>query len=230
MVMRIISHLTIQPFNHLTMNSIHVSIVGGGKLSKKLLPQIAISNYRIGVDHGAYWLIVNEIIPDVAIGDFDSVTPREMKIIRKQSKRMNRYPKKKDKTDMELAIARVIDLHPKEVRIYGAVGDRLDHTMVNMHLLERLHDAGIPGVIVDETNEVRMVDNRLSIKKDSRLRYVSVIPVTESILVTLTGCVYNLSRKIIRRGETLGISNEILKDEATIEVHEGKALVIRSRD
>lgn len=207
-----------------------IAIIGGGKVSSRFSSAIIGSNYSIGVDRGAYWLILNEIIPDVAIGDFDSVNARQMQIIKKQSKRMDRYPKKKDKTDMELALDHAIRLQPKEVRIYGAVGDRLDHTIANIHLLERLHDAGILGVIVDETNEVRMVDKSLTVKKDSRFRYVSIVPVTESILVTLTGCVYNLTRTMIHRGETLGISNEIRDREATIEVHSGKALVIRSRD
>ena len=72
-----------------------ISIVGGGNLSKKLLPDIATNDYIIGVDRGACWLILNGVIPDIAIGDFDSVTVRQMQIIKKQSKRLDIYPKRK---------------------------------------------------------------------------------------------------------------------------------------
>lgn len=207
-----------------------VTIVGGGNLSKKLLPEIATNDYLIGVDRGAYWLILNGVIPDIAIGDFDSVTVRQMQIIKKQSKRLDIYPKKKNKTDMELAIEYAIGLHPNEVMIYGAAGDRLDHTMGNIHLLEQLDDKSIAGAIRDERNEIRIVSSQLKVKKDVRFPYISILSVTEAVKVTLAGFAYDLSHASIHRGQTIGISNEIHAKEATIEVRHGKALVIQSRD
>ena len=207
-----------------------ISIVGGGNLSKKLLPDIATNDYIIGVDRGACWLILNKIIPNIAIGDFDSVTVRQMQMIKKQSKRMDIYPKKKNKTDMELAIEHAIGLHPNEVMIYGAAGDRLDHTMGNIHLLEQLDEKSIAGAIRDESNEIRIVSSRLKVKKDVRFPYISILSVTDAVKVTLAGFAYDLSHTIIHRRQTIGISNEIREDEATIEIHSGKALIIRSRD
>lgn len=207
-----------------------VTIVGGGNLSKKLLSEIIANHYIIGVDRGAYWLINNGIIPDMAIGDFDSVTGRELRIIKQKCKQVDIFPKKKNKTDMELAVEHSIGTHVKEVTIYGAVGDRLDHTMANIHLLEQLDDKGIAGAIRDERNEVRIVTSQLTVKKDARFQYVSILPATEAVEVTLTGFAYDLSHAIIHRGQTIGISNEIRGNEGTIEVHQGKALVIRSRD
>jgi thiamine pyrophosphokinase len=203
--------------------------VAGGRLAKQFTPEIRKSNYIIGVDRGAWWLIANGIVPDVALGDFDSVTGGQFQIINKQSKKILIYPKKKDQTDMELAIDHGINLHPGRVRIYGAVGDRLDHETANIQLAERLHDAGIEGVIIDERNEARVVSRRLTIRKDRRFRYVSVIPISETVNVTLTGFVYDVSRAGIKRGQTLGISNEILLAQGRIDVHSGKALVVRSK-
>lgn len=207
-----------------------IVIVGGGKVSTSVLSDVRESDYVIGVDHGAAWLLGHRVIPDIAIGDFDSVSDWQMQIIKRQSKRMDIYPKKKNKTDMELAIEYAIGLHPKEVTIYGAIGDRLDHTMANIHLLEKLLENGIAGVIRDESNEVRIVTSQLKVKKEARFPYVSILPVTEAVEVTLDGFAYDLSHTIIHRGQTIGISNEIREDEATIEVHSGKALMIRSRD
>ncbi|MBI3342640.1 thiamine diphosphokinase [Candidatus Gottesmanbacteria bacterium] len=207
-----------------------VAIVGGGRLSKQFIAEIAKSDYVIGVDRGAYWLIANNIIPDIAIGDFDSVNPRELRVIKQKVKRTEEYPRKKDATDMELAVEHTISLHPTEVAIYGAVGSRLDHTMGNIYLLKKLNKARIAGVIRDLNNEVRVVNDRVAISKDTRYRYVSLLPVTETIEVTLRGFIYDVSCAVLRRGQTLGISNEIRGYDATIEVHDGKALVIRSRD
>jgi len=204
-----------------------IAIIGGGKLSKQFLTEIIKSNYIIGVDRGAYWLIANSVIPNIAIGDFDSVTPNEFCLIKEKAKRVKEYPKKKNFTDMELAAQHAISLHPKEVVMYGAIGRRLDHTIGNIQLLERFHEL---GAIRDGNNEVRVVSGHRTMRKESRYRYVSVLPISETIEVSLMGFLYDVSRALIRRGQTLGISNEIRIKKATIEVHQGKALVIRSRD
>lgn len=205
-----------------------VAIVGGGRLSKQSLPEITKSNYIIGVDRGAYWLIQNNTNPDVAIGDFDSVNSSELRMIKQKVKRIGAYPKEKDFTDMELAVNYAISLHPKEVVIYGAIGSRLDHTLGNVYLLEKISEQGISGVIRDRNNEVRLVSGRLILIKERRYCYVSLLPITETIEVTLTGFIYDVSRALIRRGQTLGISNEIHREKAMIEVHRGKSLIIRS--
>lgn len=204
-----------------------VSIIGGGRLSKQFLPEIIKGDYVVGVDRGAYWLIQHGIVPGIAIGDFDSVNARELQIIKKSSKRVKEYPKEKDATDMELAVNHALSLHPKEVAIYGAIGTRLDHTLANVHLLERL---GSIGVIRDANNEVRLVSKRLVLHKQQHYHYVSVLPMRETMDITLTGFLYNVFHVTISRGQTLGVSNQIQEEEAVIEVHRGKALVIRSRD
>ncbi|MEK9143426.1 MAG: thiamine diphosphokinase [Patescibacteria group bacterium] len=203
------------------------AIVGGGKLLKRFLAEIVKSNYIIGVDRGAYWLIGNSVIPNIVIGDFDSVNAREFQMIKHKVKRVKEYPKKKNFTDMELAVDHAISLHPKEVIIYGSIGSRLDHTIGNIQLLERLHDV---GVIRDRNNEVRIISGRTTVRKDARYQYISLLPITETIEVSLIGFLYDVSHARIRRGQTLGISNEIREDEATINIHSGKALVIWSRD
>lgn len=204
-----------------------IVIVAGGILEKTLLEEIQSARYVIGVDWGAYWLITNSVIPDIAIGDFDSVNHKEFQLIKQRVKEVKEYPKEKDFTDTELAVEHALSLHPTEVIIYGAIGSRLDHTMGNMQLLETLNEIGI---IRDSNNEVRIVSGRLVLKKDQRDRYVSLLPITETIEVTLTGFIYDISKTIIHRGHTLGISNEIREDKAVIEVHRGKTLVIRSQD
>ncbi|KKU83594.1 MAG: Thiamine pyrophosphokinase [Microgenomates group bacterium GW2011_GWA2_47_8] len=207
-----------------------VAIVGGGKLSKQFLSEIIKNEHIIGVDRGAYWLIANGITPDIAIGDFDSVSASELREIKQKVKRVEEHPKEKDFTDMELAVEHAITIQPAEVIIYGAIGSRFDHTMGNIYLLERLFEKGIIGAIHDLNNEVRIITGQITLRKEPRYCYVSLLPITASVEITLSGFFYDVTRASIRRGQTLGISNEIHEDEATIEVHRGKALLIQSRD
>jgi len=204
-----------------------ITIIGGGRLSKKFLPEIIKSNYIIGVDRGTYWLIINGVTPNIAIGDFDSVNAREFQMIKNKVKRVKEYPKRKNFTDMELAVNYAMTLLPKEVVLYGGIGKRLDHTMGNIRLLEMLHEK---GVIRDLNNEVRITSGKITIGKNARYGYVSLLPLCESIEISLFGFLYDVKHAIILSGQTLGISNEICENQATIEVHRGKAIVIQSRD
>lgn len=208
-----------------------IAIVAGGALDSSLLPRIRKAGYVIGVDHGAYWLLGHTIVPDVAIGDFDSVTKRELSHIKKKvAAIIQELPHPKYATDLELAVEHAIGLKPKEVTIYGAIGTRIDHVWAGVHFLTKLSLHNVCGYLVDKFNEIQIVRRELTLKPFQELPYVSIFPLTEKITVTLTGFRYNVSRQVFVRGSTLGVSNEIVVPSARIVVHSGEALVIRSRD
>ncbi|MBI5619555.1 thiamine diphosphokinase [Candidatus Gottesmanbacteria bacterium] len=206
-----------------------IAIVGGGRLSKEFIIQISNADYVIGVDRGAYWLITNGIVPDIAIGDFDSVTKKELALIKKSVKHIELHPADKDFTDMELAVAYAVKQKPVEVVIYGGSGTRADHTLGTLHLLEHFLNAGIAARLVDEHNDVRLVSGKQVAQKGT-FRYISILPFSQSATVSLTGFLYEVSRLSLTRGQTRGISNEFAADVATIEVHEGIVWVIQSSD
>jgi thiamine pyrophosphokinase len=181
----------------------------------------------IGVDRAAYWLIIHNVIPDAAIGDFDSVNGKEKSIIQKKVKIINTFSPDKDFTDTELALSYAMKQKPYSIIIYGGSGTRIDHTLGTIQLLTRCQKRGIPALFRDQTNEVREIGRgRTILEKRVGCRYVSVIPVSDSISVSLTGFKY----KIIHRGQTIGISNEISGCWAEITLHRGIALIVQSRD
>ena len=99
-----------------------IAIIGGGRLSKQFLREIAASEYIIGVDRGAYWLIANGVTPNIAIGDFDSISSKELEEIMKGVKTVKKYPLEKDATDMELAVEHAlvgIDTHLIRTQVDG---------------------------------------------------------------------------------------------------------------
>ncbi len=212
------------------MNKI-VVIVGGGTFSKKYLGMMRPQDYVIGVDRAAYWLIRQGRRPDIAIGDFDSVTEEEFSFIKKSVPVMKQFPKNKDQTDMELAVLHAIEKRATDVLIYGGTGSRLDHTFVTWQLLELLLTARIQHQLVNETNRVRMVDKgRTILVSGGEYKYVSVIPYTATISLTLSGFIYNLPKTTLLRGTTRGISNEIAGRQARITIYSGKAWVVESND
>lgn len=207
-----------------------LSIVAGGTLSEEFLADISRSDYRIGVDRGAYWLLQRGIVPDIAIGDFDSISESEFETIKAKIPKVQCHPSEKDTTDLELAVRFAISLGPKYVSVFGALGTRMDHTLSGMYLLELFHKNGIAAVLHDVHNELRFIDATHHIIRDNRFVYVSLIPYTNKARVTLRGFMYDVTNTIFLRNSSLGMSNELVNQNGTIVVHEGALILVRSKD
>lgn len=200
--------------------------IGNFEYLKGLIPDM---DFVLCADGGIRHAISLEIIPNAVIGDLDSVSNEDLRYIDKNSIPVFKYPVDKDKTDTELAIDRLIEMGVKDITITGATGTRMDHTLANIFLLNKLRLDGIEGRIIDEHNIIHMLDGWLSlVKKDYN---ISILPLTnDGILVSLKGFYYPLENERIRFGSTLGISNKIIEDLGTIHIMEGMALIIESID
>lgn len=207
-----------------------VAVVAGGVLSTRFLPEIRSADTVIGVDRGALWLIRQGVVPDIAIGDFDSVSTKEKKRIHDAVSTYIEYLPEKDATDLELAIDEAIKIRPKEVHIYGALGKRFDHALAAAYLLRNLVSHNIKGEIVDNFSKIHIVRRRQKFSRDVSYRYTSIVPFGTTATVTLEGFAYSITRRKLMIASTLGISNEIIADTASVHVHQGIVLVIQSTD
>ena len=90
----------------------------------------------IAVDGGFAPLEAAGVVPDMAVGDFDSLgyVPR--------AKRVSRYPEHKDQSDMELAMEKAVNFRHDTLFIYGGIGGRLDHTLANLQLFASFSERG----------------------------------------------------------------------------------------
>lgn len=207
-----------------------VIIFGNGYLEKEYLDFLHRSDTVIGVDRAAYWLIENGIVPDIAIGDFDSTGSHEFKLISEKVNSVKKFSPEKDYTDMELAVKEAVSLNPSEVVLYGGTGSRLDHTLVSVQLLDYFLKRKIKAESIDTHNRVQLVDTVLRLDKSSKYKFVSVLALSDIAVVSLSGFAYNVDKLTIRTGESIGVSNEIKESSAQIVVHSGKIFVIQSRD
>lgn len=82
----------------------------------------------IAVDRGYASLRRIGIMPDAAVGDFDSLGFVPACPTRA-------FPVEKDASDMELAMREALDRGADEVLLYGAFSARLDHTLANLQML-----------------------------------------------------------------------------------------------
>ena len=66
---------------------------------------------------------------------------------------------------------------------------------------------------------------------DSQYKYISLLPLTTKVTgITLKGFKYLLENGTLKIGESIGVSNEQIEEEAIIEVKKGILVVIKSKD
>lgn len=187
----------------------------------------------IAADGGLHGLHQMGILPDILLGDYDSV-PAELLAQYGEDDRMIRmqYPAEKDYTDSHLAITTAIEQGAEEICILGATGTRMDHSLTNIGLLKSCLEAGVEAELVDAHNRIRMIDQQLFLRKQEQFgRYVSLLPFTERVTgITLQGFRYPLQEAELELGVSRGVSNEIIEEKAEIRIRTGLLLVIESRD
>lgn len=208
-----------------------IVICTGGQLGAWALEHIKAGDLLIGADSGARFLISQGLRPDIAIGDFDSVSAEELAIIRSSSgQTIACDPIDKDYTDTEMAVRLSLDMQPSELVLLGALGTRFDHSLANVHLLALAAKQNVRATIIDEHNKITLATEQIIIKKQGYPN-VSLLPLTMQVKgITLTGFQYPLTDAALTIGQSLGISNVLIAPTGTIQLSEGLLLIIQSRD
>ena len=203
----------------------NILIVSGGQVYKDQLMAIweREAPYVIGVDHGCITLISLGLKPDLAVGDFDSVTEEERpsldRLLSDPLVRSEVLIPEKDDTDTEHALRLAIDMKPEKILMFGCTGTRLDQTVSSIMLLRLAVEAEIPCFIQDMNNRIRVGRGKTILKRDELFgRYVSVLPYgNEARHLTISGFKYDVEDYNLEAREGRGISNELLSDTGVIE-------------
>lgn len=207
-------------------------IVSGGKVEEEDITHIYKTNefnYIIASDGGLKILDKLNILPNYIIGDFDSIDKVTLdKYINIEIRKLN---PEKDYTDTHMALKLAIELESKDITILGAIGTRMDHTIANIHILREALEKDIQCKIVNSKNEIRLINKKTIISKNSKYKYISLIPITTTVEgVTLTGFKYSLLNDSLKIGQSVGISNEQMDNKGIIDLKSGILILIRSKD
>lgn len=211
-------------------------IVSGGYASDEFVSEtIRRGGFEVvmAADSGLDFLYRTGIMPDVIVGDFDSVKSDALDYFREfEHIEMCMLNPEKDNTDTEFAIREAIRRGASKITIVGGTGTRIDHVLGNICLLGIGLEENVKIVLLDEHNRIRMIDKPLVLKKEEQYgKYISLVPYSDRVTgVTLTGLKYPLTDYTMGGFNSLGISNEIVDEEATISLTSGQLLVIESRD
>lgn len=214
----------------------HAHIVLGGPVNDVVtVPTVKkdTENVFIGVDKGALYLLKHQIIPDLAIGDFDSISLEEKTDVEKHARRFRTFPSDKEDTDTELALVHTIEeFSPDTLTLYHWSGGRMDHLLSILFLVfqPRFHEY-VPKIhLKNEENSIRFYfPGSYSIQKEKDKSYLSYIGLTEIQGLTLKNVKYPLEKADYAYPTAL-VSNEFIGEEAEFSFEKGVLAVIQTRD
>lgn len=237
-------------------------IVSGGDIQsdfalyflKKNIEKAGRENIRlIAADRGLEFFLDYLILPDVVIGDFDSLSEDGKNFLEMQSEDISyggmlewklqkgegkvvevvRLRPEKDDSDTQSAMNYAIQNGAKEIVILGVTGNRVDHLMANFGLLILAQKQGAEVALADRYNYMKLISSGTILKKAEQFgKYVSFFPLGGDVTgLTLEGFKYPLDKYHLTTADSgLTVSNEISEEYAKVTYESGTLLMIMSRD
>jgi thiamine pyrophosphokinase len=181
----------------------------------------------VAADGGAEWLASFGLRPDVAVGDFDSLSQDRLAQLAAAGVRIARHPVRKDETDAELAIAEALSAGAKFIDIAGALGGGFDHSLGSLALLRHLAGLGVAARLVEPRLSVTVAaaPRRVVLSAEPGARF-SCLPLTGRAVVSLAGFDYELDHVALRADACRGVGNRVAQAGAHVIVHAGATVLI----
>ena len=201
-----------------------VVVSGGQPLSESRARAILSDvDYVVCADKGAMYAADYGIVPDLVVGDMDSVDEVSLSLIDKSKILIS--PRVKDYTDTHLAVIKALEKGADQITIICATGLRSDHAIANIRLLLFIDSKGATGKIIDDENIISLCTGKEEF--DNKVgTTVSLITLSDNVEgITLSGFRYPLNNCNADLSWTTGISNEIIAEKAVITVTSGNLLI-----
>jgi thiamine pyrophosphokinase len=183
----------------------------------------------IAADGGTRHALSAGVLPQVVIGDLDSLADADREQLDRLGVQLIVYPTHKDYTDLELAVRYAREHQATDISIFSALGGRWDQSLANVMLLAAPELAQVPIRLVDHALSIQVIRDCAEI--DGRVGdTLSLIALTgDAHGVTIEGCEYPLLDAALPIGATLGISNVFTQPTAKITVRQGLVLALHIR-
>jgi thiamine pyrophosphokinase len=186
-------------------------------------------DYIICADGGTRHASSLDLKPALVIGDMDSAESSLLRKLQADGVPIETFPRDKNETDLELAIAKAIELNPKKIIIIAALGGRLDQTLTNIALLSDIRLATLDIRLDDGVEEIFFCREQAEVKGRS-VDIVSLIPWQREVTgIRTQNLKWTLDNETLYPEKSRGISNEMTSDVASIKISSGLLLIVHTR-
>jgi len=186
----------------------NIVIIGNGENWKKekIVSFCRESDYIIAADNGLSVLHRFHLMPNLIIGDLDSV-PSSLLV-----------------QDTELCIQKAIGLNPKQIILLAMTGNYFDHSYANIINLFRNYRQNIKMQIITSNSIIFPIIEKTTLFNLKGRRF-SLFPLNTITEFSLSGAQYKLSKKRLAITD-YSISNVIIEDKLEINFQKGKLFCV----
>lgn len=208
--------------------SLFLILLGGNlNVTDRLRRQIEGARV-IAADSGIRHAETLDVVPELWLGDFDSVpvlVPDRFSSVPKLE-----FPVDKDQTDGELAIAEARDRGASRLILAGAFGGpRSDHAHLHLTAALRAAEQDIDVLLTSGLEEAVPVTSEPRRHEFADGTLFSVLGFTALTGLTISGAKWPLTNQEVPFGSSLTLSNEVNGD-LTVELDSGRALLVAQID
>ena len=199
-------------------------IVGGAGIARydRINRFLREDDFCVFCDSGLRHLPFLQAEPGLIIGDFDSHEKPDT------GTESIELPCEKDDTDTFYGVKEAVRRGYDDFLLTGVTGERMDHTLANLSILQYLDTAGKKACILDDWSEMSIISrNEAEVCGDCA--YFSLLAAGGPARgIRITGAKYPLEDGTITCDFQYGVSNEVLPGEtARISVREGRLLLVK---
>lgn len=167
--------------------------------------------------------------PDVIIGDMDSLHAADLTSFIQEGAVLERHPAEKAETDLELALQYAVRQGAVWLRIVGAVGNRFDQTIANVHLLTLPELESVDAAMVSGGQAIYMLRAGTHTFYGQPGDTLSLIPMSGSVPdIETRDLFYPLKNETLVFGPARGVSNVLTKDTAQVSFPSGMLLAVHT--
>lgn len=180
-------------------------------------------NYIIAADGGANYLRTMNIIPDLIIGDLDSIKKSNLAYFRNRSDILK--IREQDTTDFEKSLLYCIKGNKKNIIVFGTSGNRSDHSLNNFSILKRYFNK-LDVRLISGEYEILYIKKKITFpyrKKET----VSLLGMPKAVKINSKGLKFKLINTNLEFGIKEGALNESISSEISIEFKSGCLLLFK---
>ena len=205
--------------------------LNGAPDSERLIQTVAgRADFVVAADGGARYALAAGIVPDLIVGDMDSLGEDLAREIGRRGAGLERHPVRKDKMDGHLAVLAARERGATAAEFVCALGGKPGAIFALPHILLAAERLGLRSSAVAEWGRMFVVETGSRDVEGAVGDSVSVFPLAGPATgVTLEGMGYPLTNATLEPGDTLGFHNELVGGEAKVSVDGGALLVVQEK-
>jgi thiamine pyrophosphokinase len=201
-------------------------IIANGKSPKKsIITLFQKKGYSqlICADGGANSTLKMKLVPDIVIGDLDSIYPETLKEFKSVSKIIKL--KRQNDTDVEKCLKYAIKNNFDEALLVGVAGNRLDHTFCNLGIVIKFFPS-IKISLIAENSFLKAYTGNIELGTHPG-ETISIYAISPKTKITSRGLKYELKNTALPFGVRESTSNIAIKNFVKLKIQNGVVFVIR---